>query len=127
MGDVSANFSRHEFACPDNCGFDAVDIELLNHLEDVRHYFGKPITINSGCRCAIHNAHVNGSLKSQHMRGKAVDIVVQGVNPIIVADYFDTLFPDKYGLGKYDSWTHFDVRAGKARWDLRGTSTGAEG
>ncbi len=126
MGDVSEHFDRSEFACADNCGFDAVDIELLSHLEDARHYFGKPITINSGCRCAIHNAHVNGSLKSQHMRGKAVDITVQDTKPDVVAEYFELMFPDSKGIGRYDTWTHFDVRAGKARWDLRGAHTGAE-
>lgn len=126
MGDISEHFDRSEFACADGCGFDAVDIELVGHLEDARHYFGVPITIDSGCRCPTHNAQIGGAPKSQHVRGKAVDIKVLGISPNTVADYFELMFPEKYGIGRYDTWTHFDVRANKSRWDLRGKQIGAE-
>lgn len=33
MGDISKRFNRHEFVCKDGCGFNTVDIELVNNLE----------------------------------------------------------------------------------------------
>jgi len=122
MGDVSEHFNRKNFECRcGQCGFDAVDVELLGHLEDARHYFNAPIIINDACRCVIHNASVGGSIHSQHLLGKAADIQITTVHPNAVADYFEMLFPDKYGIGRYPTagFTHFDVRDIKARWTIK--------
>lgn len=43
-------------------------------LEPARRRLGKPIVINSGYRCSVHNATVGGVVNSQHMRGEAADI-----------------------------------------------------
>lgn len=43
-------------------------------LEPARERLGKPITVNSGFRCPIHNRAVGGVTASQHMRGEAADI-----------------------------------------------------
>ena len=56
MGDVSDNFSRSEFACKCGCGFNSVDVALLDALEQVREKFG-PVSITSGNRCPKHNDH----------------------------------------------------------------------
>jgi len=119
MSDVSDHFNRGEFACQCGCGFDVVDVELLGHLEDARHYFNAPIIIDSACRCAAHNLAVGGSKNSQHLLGKAADIRIETVKPSAVAEYFEMLFPDRYGVGKYNDFTHFDIRSTKARWDMR--------
>ena len=117
MGDLSTNFSRSEFSCkcPD-CDFDTVDAELITVLEKAREYFNAPITVTSGSRCTLHNMRVGGSVKSQHLYGKAADIQVEGVNPHAVAEYFRTEYPGKYGVGRGDTFTHIDVRSSKARW-----------
>lgn len=120
MGDVSEHFSRSEFACKDDCGFDVVDIELVTILEAVRQHFQAAVKINSACRCAKHNAAMGGSPKSQHLLGKAADIVVSGVHPDEVHDYLNSLYPYNYGLGRYKTFTHFDVRDIKSRWDKSG-------
>lgn len=39
MGDISPRFNRHEFACKDGCGFNTVDIELVNNLESLADIF----------------------------------------------------------------------------------------
>jgi len=39
VGDISRRFNRHEFACKDNCGFDTVDVELVNNLESLAETF----------------------------------------------------------------------------------------
>lgn len=76
MGDISPHFSRKEFAC--GCGFTAVDVELLDVLEDARTHFGAAITIDCACRCPKHNKDVGGVENSQHVQGIAADIKVAG-------------------------------------------------
>jgi uncharacterized protein YcbK (DUF882 family) len=115
MGDISKNFNRSEFACKCSCGFAAVDIELVGLLEEVREKFG-PVKINSGCRCMDHNRKVGGALNSEHTRGIAVDFVVPGVSPQVVADHLREKYPGRYGIGEYQSWVHLDVRTRFARW-----------
>jgi len=77
MGNVSQNFNRSEFACKCGCGFSTVDVDLIKVLEVVRRRFGKPITINSACRCEDHNKNIGGSYGSKHKQGIAADIVVK--------------------------------------------------
>ena len=51
-----------------------LDALVANVLEPLRERYGKPIIVNSGYRCSIHNAAVGGATQSQHMRGEAADI-----------------------------------------------------
>ena len=46
---------------------------VSNVLEPVRELLGKPIVVNSGFRCPIHNVAVGGVANSQHVRGEACD------------------------------------------------------
>ena len=109
-----------------------MDLELVAILEDVRdHFQGKfplervCIEINSGCRCSAYNAKVGGAKDSQHVKGMAADIVIwerwktAQVRPDFVADYFEKAYALRYGIGRYDSFTHLDVRPNMARWDGR--------
>lgn len=128
MGDVSKYFDRDEFECKCGCGFAAVDVELLKVLNELREHFGRATSFNSACRCYRHNEkvqkvvnknYVEGSSKSKHMQGIAVDVVVSNVSPDNVAKYLEEKYPNKYGIGRYKTFTHLDVRASKARWDYR--------
>ena len=112
---ISKHFYREEFECKCGCGFDVVDIKLNEVLEDLRDYFGA-VHINSACRCKTHNEAVGGRPTSQHRLGKAADITVEGVTPLRVYQYLDAKYSDVFGIGKYDSFTHIDVRFRKARW-----------
>tara|TARA_R110000787_G_scaffold168536_2_gene281359 strand:+ start:659 stop:1018 length:360 start_codon:yes stop_codon:yes gene_type:complete len=117
MGDLTANFSRSEFKCKcGNCDFDTVDIETLTVLQGVADHFEASVTINSACRCPEHNKAVGGSKNSYHVKARAADITVFGVKPSDVHFYLDHTYPDIYGLGKYDFFTHIDTRSNKARW-----------
>ncbi len=115
MGDISKHFSRKEFACPCGCGFSTVDVKLLEVLEILRVKYGA-VTINSACRCAVHNKNVGGSKGSKHKQGIAADVVVNGTSPDEIYMFLDMFQPNKYGVGKYNSFTHIDVRDKKARW-----------
>jgi uncharacterized protein YcbK (DUF882 family) len=112
----SKYFNRSEFACSCGCGFDAVDIELLEVLEDIREHFDTPVVINSACRCETHNATVGGKPNSQHRFGKACDIIVKDITNERVQDYVLDKYPNSKGIGTYTSFTHIDVRENKARW-----------
>tara|TARA_R110002096_G_scaffold402680_2_gene600041 strand:- start:1337 stop:1687 length:351 start_codon:yes stop_codon:yes gene_type:complete len=116
MGDVSKHFNRKEFECRCGCGFAAVDVRLLEVLELVRVTFNKSVNITSACRCDAHNASVGGKSKSKHRLGIAADIVVRDVKPGEVYELLDSLYPNMYGLGNYETFTHLDVRKDRARW-----------
>ena len=79
-------FKKEEFKCQCGgkyCNGYPADIspKLIDILEKLRAYFGKPITITSGLRCKKHNAEVSGSSStSKHMEGKAADIYIPGVD-----------------------------------------------
>lgn len=109
-------FKRREFACKCGCGTSTVDAELLTVITDVREHFGKPVVITSGHRCEKHNRNVGGAKASVHLTGKAADIKVSGVSPSAVHAYLCDKYPSKYGIGKYNAFTHIDVRDGKSRW-----------
>jgi len=52
------------------------NIEALvdNVLDPARERLGRPIMVNSGYRCPIHNRKVGGVANSQHLKGEAADI-----------------------------------------------------
>ena len=119
MGNISTHFNREEFKCKCSydCDFSVVDIELIRILEEVRQHYGKPVTINSACRCEKHNSEIGGSDKSQHKLGRACDIVVKDVHPDRVFHFIDDRYPTALGLGQYGTFTHLDTRSTKARWN----------
>ena len=119
MGDFTRNFSRHEFACKCGCGYDTADFELIIVLQLIADYFDAAVSISSGSRCYMHNTKVGGGKTSQHLYGRAADITVFGVHPDEVANYLERVYEGKYGIGRYNSFTHIDTRSWKARWDER--------
>lgn len=72
MGDLNDYFSKKEFACP-CCGEMHLHPQLLEKVTEARLLAGVPFKINSGFRCAKHNAEV-GSTSENHTSGCAVDI-----------------------------------------------------
>lgn len=116
MEKVSKHFVRSEFQCRCGCGFDTVDIGLINLLEAVRNHFGKPVIITSACRCPEYNESVGGAHNSQHKLGRAADIVVADTKPDDVADFLDIF--GAQGIGRYSTFTHVDSRSERnARWN----------
>lgn len=82
---------------------------------------GRPIRVISGYRGPAYNAAIGGAEKSQHMEGRAADIMVEGVAPAAVHDVALRLHQEGRirlgGLGEYPKFTHMDVRPGPlARW-----------
>ena len=111
MGDLSAHFSKSEFACKCGCGFGTrkndVSRDLILLLEQMRAEYGKPIVITSGCRCPEHNKQVGGVVGSAHMRGTAADIhVAGGANRRKLVDIAVML--GAAGIGVANGFVHVD-------------------
>ena len=95
-------------------------IKLAEQLQIIRDYTGKSITINSGYRSPEHNASIGGVSNSQHVLGKAADIVIDGMSPAdtyALIEYLNDKGVIKIGgLGSYNIFTHVDIREKTARW-----------
>lgn len=111
---ITPHFTVREFACKDGADEVVVDTALVYLLEDLRVFYGSPITIVSGYRTPEHNEKVGGASNSYHMKGMAADIRVAGVPPARV--YSDLNPVHTGGLGKYNTFTHIDTRGTRARW-----------
>lgn len=110
------NFKISEFRCKGSRTLPngGIDPQLILKLEELRYALGgKAVIINSGYRSPSHNKRVGGASKSQHLYGKAADIKVRGVTPATVYNAADKLFN---GVGRYNTFTHVDTRANKARF-----------
>lgn len=113
---LSENFRVREFACTDGTDTIFISHELVEILQKIRDHFAKPVVIHSGYRTHSKNKAVDGATHSQHLYGTAADISISGVSPKAVADFAETLLPQKGGIGIYQTFTHVDVRAAKSRW-----------
>ena len=127
---LTDNFSKSEFNCKCGCEMpnDVLDnIKLLAiQLQTIREYVGQPIKINSAYRCELHNSIIGGVKTSQHILGKASDITINTFTPDEVVDVIENLLVNEMlgsfyigGLGRYNTFTHLDIRDYKARWDNR--------
>ena len=116
MNRISRYFTREEVACKCGCGEHVIDVEVMMVADRVREFYGRPIVPSSAVRCKHHNKALGGSENRWHTKSKAIDLPVD--NPILIYDYLDLLYPDKYGIGLYKSFLHIDTRPTKARWGV---------
>ena len=125
---LTKNFKLNEFRC--KCGKCNMSNEVFSNVKDaannlqvLRDALKTPIHINSAVRCKHHNKMVNGSLKSQHLLGKAVDIVTKkfSVNQIydVVIKLREQNKVKFNGIGIYNTFLHLDLRDNKTEWDYK--------
>jgi hypothetical protein len=101
---LSANFTLKELTKSDTAtrlGLDNnPDDEALENLktlcemvlQPVRDHFGKSVTVNSGYRSPESNAAVGGSKTSDHCKGQACDLEIDGIpNPELAQWIMDNL------------------------------------
>lgn len=121
---ITAHFRWHEFACTD--GTEVPDkyrkniIDLAIELEHIRAIWKRPMTVLSGYRTKAWNTKVGGVKASQHMLGKAADIIVAGYSPAAVYAGIELAIAAGQvydgGLGLYRGWVHYDIRKHHSRW-----------
>jgi hypothetical protein len=94
-----------------------------NIFQPIRKHFGKPIHISSGYRSDALNKAIGGSKTSQHCKGEAIDIDMDGTS-ITNAQVFnfikDNLNFDQmiweFGTDKNPDWVHVSYNStGKQR------------
>lgn len=128
MGDLSAHFSKAEFACR-CCGDLKIEKRLIDALEQLRAMAARAIVIHDGYRCPAHNQEVGGVSNSEHIRGMAADVEIPGLTlqqmydlALKVAEFADG------GIGVYDGgFVHVDVRPHPSRWArVRGQYVGIQ-
>lgn len=84
----------------------------MNILEPLRALVGKPINVQSGFRNPTVNSLVGGSSTSQHMKGQAVDINVEGMTPKELFDLIrNSTLPYDQVIDEFSSWVHVSYRA----------------
>lgn len=122
MGDITKNFSHEEFFC--HCGkcnnnappatFGNIEKLVKTILQPLRDMIGEPIIITSGIRCKKQNAEVGGAKNSQHLQGKAADIIVKTYSPKQLAKKIESL--PVGGIGLYPGFVHVDIGPKGRRW-----------
>ena len=93
-------------------------------FEPIRLHFGVPIHISSGYRSKALNDFIKGSLSSQHCKGQAIDIDMDGSSSGVTnADVYnfikDNLNFDQliweFGTDKNPDWVHVSYTKDKNR------------
>lgn len=121
---VTKNIWWSELACKDGTPVPAQyrdnAVRVAKRVQVVRDFFNKPVDISSGYRTEKHNAEVRGEAKSQHLTASAIDFSIRGVPAANVRKAIEGLIRigalADGGLGAYDTFTHLDIRAKRARW-----------
>ena len=121
---LTNNFNLDEFKCKCGCEMTRDVIENIFKLSDelqVLRDLNNAIHINSAYRCKKHNSSIGSKDTSQHVLGKAADITIKDMSPSEVVDAIENSISEKKvkfgGLGRYNTFTHVDIRDNKARWD----------
>lgn len=98
--------------CP-HCGEFYLDVVAMDCLQLTRYELGRPIHINSGHRCPIHNARVGGAPLSEHKR-IAFDISLVGHDRMDVLEAAKNAGFTTFGF--YQTFLHADKRPGRRWW-----------
>lgn len=80
MAEAVRHFTLDEFKCA-HCGANKMDAVFLAEVDELRHQYGKPLTVSSGYRCPTHNAAVSETgATGPHTTGRAVDFLIDRSN-----------------------------------------------
>ena len=113
---LAENFRAREFDCQGTgcCSETPIDRKLVTYLQQIRTHFGKPVYLTA-YRCKTHNARTpNASPHSRHLYGQAADFHIDGISPLEIAQYAESI--GIKGIGLYDTFVHIDTRETKSFW-----------
>jgi hypothetical protein len=111
VGEFCKHLTLNEVACKCNypeCRSVFLEGLTISAFSKLRSAVGRPLTINSGNRCARHNFDVGGEICSRHITGQALDISCEGIDLNYLA-----IEAKKAGftfIKIYKSWIHVDTR-----------------
>lgn len=88
---LSKNFKVYEFLSPDSNELILSEL-LVSIIQNIRDKYKKAVVITSGYRTQAFNDSLKGSIKnSEHIKGKALDFQVSGINKNDVLKYAKTI------------------------------------
>jgi len=107
---------------PDEAVIESLKLLCENVLQPVRDHFGKSVTVNSGFRSPETNQATGGSKTSDHCKGQAADIEIEGIsNPDLAHWIMDNcdytqLILEFYTQGQPNSgWVHVSYDPGNLK------------
>lgn len=139
---VTDHFRAEEFAQKSKHGIHSMDypgewiedrlLPLCRQLEALRGFVNQPIRIISGYRSEAYNRAIGGARHSQHVQGRAADIVIPGITAAGVHRIIKKLVAagemQLGGLGKYQGFVHVDIRPSDrlVQWEGKRTAKQTE-
>jgi len=107
LSEKTKYFSYTEFICP-CCKNVKIDSKIIDIVIQLRDYLQRPIIISSAYRCPKHNREVGGKPNSAHLKGKALDIVVEDSHTRYkVIQFLINNNISRFGIAK--KFIHFDI------------------
>ena len=116
----SAHLTWRELACRDGTPYpeawrETRAVELAETFEALRHSCGdRPLDVGCGYRTPAHNRAVDGTRRSQHLEGRALDIwTPRGLSVAAFharARSFCRAHPEVGAVGYYRWGVHVDIR-----------------
>lgn len=104
---------------PNEAAKENLETLCVELLQPIRDEIDSPILINSGYRAPALNRLINGAPNSQHMEGKAADIICPGISPVRLFKMisgmgipFDQLILEK---GPRSTWVHISYSVDNLR------------
>lgn len=119
---LSPNFTLDELTVSETAARRGIDNSAPAHvipdlmrlardvLQPLRDHLGRPVVVTSGYRSRATNSAVGGALNSDHIAGRAADIIVPGMTVREVCRAVNDLaLPVDQCLMEFGRWTHVSV------------------
>lgn len=88
-------------------------------LQPLRIKLARPVVITSGYRSPALNRAVGGSKTSHHMQGRAADLIVPGLSPLVVCQTAQQMkLPCVQIIHEFGRWAHLAVALPNERTQL---------
>lgn len=100
---------------PDKKALDNMLLLIVNCLQPLREYIGKPMIISSGFRSVRLNGHplINGSPTSDHLIGCAADFTIKGLTPKQIIELVKKSgVPFRQLINEHNIWVHISYKEG---------------
>jgi hypothetical protein len=114
--EIADHLTFREIKCHCGCGVGLAHADLLSAWEALRSELERPIRIVSAFRCEDYNARIGGSKTSNHMTGKAFDVVIEMEDVYSDEMFMIYLKAGFGGIGRGNGILHLDVRVDPAFW-----------
>lgn len=119
---LSANFTLDELTVSETAARRGIDNSAPAHvipdlmrlardvLQPLRDHLGRPVVVTSGYRSRATNSAVGGALNSDHVAGRAADIIVPGMTPREVCRAVNDLaLPTRQVIQEFGRWCHVSI------------------